>query len=380
MTLESSSRPGRAAGSPAGEGETPSPAGGPEDLLQESEREPGHPPRQRTPVVAARRPGSWRSRFFRLEARTAPYLYISPFFLLFAVVGLFPLLYTAYVSVHQWSLLGGQGDFIGLDNYRRVLADRYFWNALRNTLSIFLLSSVPQVVIALCLAGLLDTQLRGRTLWRMSVMLPFVVAPAAVALIFGNVFGDRYGLANSVLEAIGVSGVAWHTDTLASHLAIASMVNWRWTGYNALIFLAAMQAVPRDLYESASLDGAGRVRQFVSITVPMIRPTLLFVIITSTIGGLQIFAEPRLFDTKGLGGSDRQYQTLTMYLWELGWRVRDLGMASAVAWLLFLIIVVFALVNLWLSHRAGSLSRGSRRTSRGRSRRRTPAPPTLEAP
>jgi cellobiose transport system permease protein len=120
-----------------------------------------------------------------------------------------------------------------------------------------------------------------------------------------------------------------------------------------------MQAVPRDIYESAALDGAGRVRQFVSMTVPMIRPTLLLVIITSTIGGLQIFAEPRLFDTQGLGGSDRQYQTLTMYLWELGWRVRDLGMASAVAWLLFLIIVVFAVVNLLLSRRAGALRGGA---------------------
>jgi cellobiose transport system permease protein len=101
------------------------------------------------------------------------------------------------------------------------------------------------------------------------------------------------------------------------------------------------------------------VRQFVSITLPMIKPTLLFVIITSTIGGLQIFAEPRLFDTQGLGGSDRQYQTLTMYLWELGWRVRDLGMASAVAWLLFLIIIVFALVNLAVSRRVGTV--GGRR-------------------
>ncbi|WP_240311816.1 carbohydrate ABC transporter permease [Nocardioides houyundeii] len=298
----------------------------------------------------------WRSRVSRWDARLSPYLYISPFFVLFALVGLFPLLYTAWVSLHQWSLLSGQGEFTGFDNYRRVLEDRYFWNALRNTISIFLLSSVPQVLIALVLAGLLDTRLRGRTLWRMSVLIPFVVAPAAVALIFGNVFGDRFGLVNSGLEAIGLSPVAWHVNTLASHVAIASMVNWRWTGYNALIFLAAMQAVPRDLYESASLDGAGKVRQFASITLPMIRPTLLFVIITSTIGGLQIFAEPRLFDTQGLGGSDRQYQTLTMYLWELGWRVRDLGMASAVAWLLFLIIVVFALLNLLLSQRAGSLA------------------------
>ena len=300
----------------------------------------------------------WRQRLSRLDVKVTPYVFISPFFLLFLLVGMFPLAYTAWVSVHQWGLLSGQGDYSGLENYRRVLGDRYFWNALRNTFSIFLLSSVPQVIIALSLAGLLDTQLRGRTLWRMSVLLPFVVAPAAVALIFGNVFGDRYGLVNELLQGIGLDAVRWHVDTLASHVAIASMVNWRWTGYNALIFLAAMQTVPRDVYESAALDGAGRVRQFVSITVPLIRPTVIFVVITSTIGGLQIFAEPRLFDTTGLGGSDRQYQTVTMYLWELGWRVRDLGMASAVAWLLFLIIVVIATFNLFVSQRIGSMRKG----------------------
>jgi cellobiose transport system permease protein len=301
-----------------------------------------------------RRP-EWRQRLTRLDSRVTPYVFVSPFFLLFLLVGMFPLGYTAWVSVHQWGLLSGQGEFAGLENYRRVLDDRYFWNALRNTISIFLLSSVPQVLIALGLAGLLDTQLRVRGLWRMGVLLPFVVAPAAVALIFGNVFGDRYGLVNELLQGIGLDPIRWHVDTLASHVAIASMVNWRWTGYNALIFLAAMQAVPRDVYESAALDGAGRVRQFVSITVPLIKPTVLFVVITSTIGGLQVFAEPRLFDTQGLGGSDRQYQTLTMYLWELGWRVRDLGMASAVAWLLFLIIVAFAVLNLVLSRKAGAL-------------------------
>ena len=317
------------------------------------------PPTGAQPTTGGGPRPAWRQAMTRLDMKVTPYVFISPFFLLFLLVGMFPLAYTAWVSVHQWGLLTGQGDFSGLDNYRRVLEDRYFWNALRNTFSIFLLSSVPQVLIALALAGLLDTQLRGRTLWRMSVLLPFVVAPAAVALIFGNVFGDRYGLVNEVVQAVGLDPIRWHVDTLASHVAIASMVNWRWTGYNALIFLAAMQAVPRDLYESAALDGAGRVRQFVSVTVPMIRPTLIFVIITSTIGGLQIFAEPRLFDTAGLGGSDRQYQTLTMYLWELGWRVRDLGMASAVAWLLFLIIVLFAVLNLVISRRAGSL-RGAR--------------------
>lgn len=318
----------------------------------------------RPPSDGERRSSVWRTRRARLDQKLTPYLFVSPFFVLFLLVGMFPLGYTAWVSVHEWGLLSGQGEFVGTDNYRRVLEDRYFWNALRNTFSIFVLSSVPQVLIALALAGLLDTQLRARSLWRMSVLLPFVVAPAAVALIFGNVFGDRYGLANEVVQWIGLDPIRWHVDALASHVAIASMVNWRWTGYNALILLAAMQAVPRDVYESAALDGAGRVRQFVSITVPMIRPTVIFVIITSTIGGLQIFAEPRLFDTQGLGGSDRQYQTLTMYLWELGWRVRDLGMASAVAWLLFLIIVVFALLNLYLGRRAGSAKRLERKVVR----------------
>ena len=317
----------------------------------------GGPGRRRTSGRGERPASTWRRWLWRADAKAAPYVFVSPFFLLFMVVGLFPLLYTAYVSVHDWSLLGGKGDFAGLENFRRVLDDRYFWNALRNTISIFLLSSIPQVLIAIVVAGLLDTQLRARTFWRMAVLLPFVVAPAAVALIFGNVFGDRYGLVNAALEAVGISGIAWHVDTLASHIAIASMVNWRWTGYNALILLAAMQAVPRDVYESAALDGAGPVRRFTSLTVPLIRPTIIFVIVTSTIGGLQIFTEPRLFDTQGLGGSDRQYQTLTMYLWELGWRVRDLGMASAVAWLLFLLIIAIALINLAWGRRVGRSGR-----------------------
>ena len=300
---------------------------------------------------------TWRQRLSRWDVKVSPYLYVSPFFLLFLVIGLFPLLYTAYVSFFDWSLIGGKGEFVGLDNYRAVLGNPYFAKSLVNTISIFLLSSVPQVLIALALAGLLDTRLRGRTWWRMSILLPFVVAPAAVAIIFGSVFGDRYGLVNEGLGWIGLGPIHWHVDRLASHLAIATMVNWRWTGYNALIFLAAMQAVPRDLYESAALDGAGRVRQFVSVTVPMIRPTLVFVIITSTIGGLQIFAEPRLFDNTIAhnGGSDRQFSTITMLIYDFGWHLRDFGRASATAWLLLLIILVFAGVNLLLSRRFGAL-------------------------
>ena len=296
---------------------------------------------------------TWRQRLSLWDAKYSGYLYVAPFFVVFAVVGLFPLAYTGYVSLHDWSLIGGKGEYVGLQNYRDVLDNPYFLKSLVNTFSIFLLSSVPQVLIALVLAGLLNTSLRGRSFWRMSILVPFVVAPVAVAIIFGNLFGDRYGLINEVLGLVGIEPIRWHVDRFASHVAIATMVNWRWTGYNALILLAAMQAVPKELYESAALDGAGKVRQFLSITVPMIRPTMIFVIVTSTIGGLQIFAEPRLFDdTMGRnGGSDRQFSTVTMLVYDFGWRLRDLGLASATAGLLFLVIVVVALLNFALTRR-----------------------------
>ena len=288
------------------------------------------------------------------DVKLSPYLYISPFFLLFAVTGLFPLVYTAWVSLHNWNLIGGQGKFTGLENYAFVVAQPYFWNAVGNTFSIFILSSVPQVVIALVIAAVLDANLRARTFWRMGVLVPFVVAPVAVGLIFNNLFADQFGLINEMLKAAGLDPVRWHSDSVASHLAIATMVNFRWTGYNALIFLAAMQAIPRDVFEAATIDGAGRLRQFFSVTVPMLRPTVIFVVITSTIGGLQIFDEPRVFDQSGLGGADRQWQTLTMYIWELGWGQRNFGRASAVAWLLFLIIVVIALLNFLITKRIAS--------------------------
>jgi len=285
------------------------------------------------------------------DVKLSPYLYISPFFLLFALTGLFPLLYTGWVSLHNWNLIGGQGKFIGFENFGFVLGQPYFWNAVGNTLSIFLLSSVPQVVLALLIAAVLDANLRAKTFWRMGVLVPFVVAPVAVGLIFNSLFADQFGLVNEFLGLLGLDPVRWHSDHLASHFAIATMVNFRWIGYNALIFLAAMQAIPRDVFEAATIDGAGRVRRFLSVTVPMLRPTVIFVAITSTIGGLQIFDEPRVFDQSGLGGADRQWQTLTMYIWELGWGQRNFGRASAVAWLLFLMIVLIALVNFLLTRR-----------------------------
>jgi len=302
---------------------------------------------ERTPRQVAR-----RNRLNAWDVKFSPYLYVAPFFVIFAIVGLFPLVYTAWVSLHKWHLIGGEGPFVGLGNYQDVLASPLFWTGLRNTFSIFLLSSVPQVIIALCLAALLDQNLRSKTFWRMGVLLPFVVAPVAVGLIFSKLFADQSGLINAVLGQVGIGPVAWHADVLASHIAIATMVDFRWTGYNTLIFLAAMQAVPRDLYEAAVVDGAKRLRQFFYVTVPMVRPTIIFVVIVSTIGGLQIFDEPRMFNQAGNGGADRQWMTMTMYLYELGWGAqKSFGRASAVAWILFVIIIAIGIVNYLLTRR-----------------------------
>ena len=315
---------------------------------------------------APRRVG-FSQRLGRWDVKLSPYLYISPFFILFAITGLFPLIYTAFVSVYEWKLLGGQGEFIGMQNYTDVLGQAMFWKSLRNTFSIFVLSSVPQVLVAIVLAALLDQNLRARTFWRMGVLLPYVVAPVAVGIIFGRMFADQSGLINSWLGLVGIDPIRWHVDPLASHVAIASMVNFRWTGYNTLIFLAARQAVPRELYEAAIIDGAGRVRQFFSVTVPQIRATVIFVILTSTIGGLQIFDEPRVFDAAGRGGASQQWMTTTLYLYDVGWGTqRDLGRAAAVAWLLFIVVIIIGLLNFAVTNRISSA--GTDRPSRRRRR------------
>jgi len=305
------------------------------------------PPRgERAPRVL-----SFSHKLSRWDLKFSPYLYISPFFILFAIVGLFPIAFTAVISFQEWDLVRNSGTFVGFDQYIWILGQPQFWTALRNTFSIFLLSSVPQLILAIFIAAMLDRNIRAKTFWRMSVLLPFVMAPVAVALIFSNMFGDNHGLVNNVLTNIGLNPIPWHKDPFWSHIAIATMVNFRWTGYNALILLAAMQAVPREYYEAATVDGANAFRQFWSITLPSLRPTLIFVIITATIGGLQIFDEPRMFDNTGEGGPAQQWLTITLYLYNIGWGEFNFGRAAALAWILFIIILLIGLINLFITRR-----------------------------
>ncbi|MGV9630574.1 carbohydrate ABC transporter permease [Streptomyces sp. NPDC003487] len=299
--------------------------------------------------------GSWRSRLYRWDMKAAPYAFISPFFVIFGAFSLVPLLYTAWYSLHhvQLSNLDGQS-WAGLENYKSLLSSEFFYNALGNTFTIGLISTVPQLAAALWLAHLLNFRLRGSTVWRVVMLTPYATSVAAATLVFALLFSpEKNGIVNWALDLVGVGPVDWHESDWGSQFAVSSIVIWRWTGYNALIYLAAMQAIPADLYESAAIDGANRWQQFRNVTIPMLRPTILFTVVVSTIGATQLFGEPLLFGgvSGSKGGSEHQFQTLGLYMYDQGFIIGNLGKASAIAWSMLLILLVVAAINLLVSRR-----------------------------
>jgi cellobiose transport system permease protein len=223
-----------------------------------------------------------------------------------------------------------------------------------NTFGLFVVATVPQLLLALLVASWLNKRLRLRTGLRMGVLIPNITSVATVGIVFGFIFAERYGLANWLLQTVGLHPVEWRQHRWSSWTAIAFMVDWRWTGYNALIYLAAMQAIPKDLYEAAAIDGAGAVRRFFRVTVPLIQPTILFTVVISTIGGMQLFTEPLLFNYGRIqGGSLNEFQTVAMYIYETTFTNNySAGYGAAISWLLFMMIIVFALVNVVLVRRS----------------------------
>jgi cellobiose transport system permease protein len=289
----------------------------------------------------------------RRRERLAPYAYIAPFFLLFTVFGLVPLLFTFYVSLFDWNPIG-QHTFVGLANFRRLFADPRFWNATENTVSIWFLSTVPQLLLALVLAHLLNhARLRFAGFFRMSLFVPYITSVAATAIVFAQMFDRDYGLLNWLLGLVGVGPVNFLEARLGSHVLIATMVTWRWFGYTTLLYLASLQVIPREIFEAAAVDGAGGWQRLRHITVPSLRPVLVFTVVTSTIGGLQIFTEPLLVSrtTPLTCGPARQCQTLTLFLYEQGFGRFRFGYGAAIGVALFVIIVGVAIVNYLLSTR-----------------------------
>ncbi|ATL83083.1 hypothetical protein SMF913_13632 [Streptomyces malaysiensis] len=286
--------------------------------------------------------------------RWSPYAFVAPFFIFFAAFGLFPLLYTGWASLHQVELTDPTHmEWAGWHNFSRLWEDEFFWKALRNTFTIGVISTVPQLMMALGIAHLLNYRLRASMFFRVAILTPYATSVAAATLVFALLFGRDYGMVNWSLGLVGLDGIDWQNGSWTSQIAVSTIVIWRWTGYNALIYLAAMQAVPNDLYESAALDGASRWKQFLHVTVPSLRPTILFTVVVSTIGATQLFGEPLLFNTAGTatGGADHQYQTLGLYMYEQGWVNLHLGRASAIAWTMFLILLLIAAANALFARR-----------------------------
>jgi cellobiose transport system permease protein len=307
-------------------------------------------PAQQVPAGAPSRAAGWR---IPLRERIAPYAYIAPFFLVFGVFGLVPFLFTFYIALFEWNPIGDQ-TFIGVDNFTRMLADPRFWNAAGNTVSIWLLSTVPQLLVALVLAHVLNhARLRFARFFRMAILVPYITSVAATAIVFAQMFDRDYGLLNWLLGLVGIGSIDFVQTVWGSHVMIAVMVAWRWFGYNTLLYLASLQAIPRDVYEAASIDGAGGWHQFRHITIPSLRPVIIFTIVTSTIGGLQIFTEPLLVarTTNLTCGPVRQCQTLTLFLYEQGFGQYQFGYGAAIGVALFLMIILVAAVNYALSSR-----------------------------
>ena len=296
----------------------------------------------------------------RLSPRWAPYVFLCPFVILFGVFGLFPLLFSLYLAFQSWESTSGLGamTFVGLDNYAFALQDEWFWKSLKNTAWLALASGAPQHLVAIPLAYFIHSsfkRLRNGVVG--AYFMPYITSPVAISILFSSLFSTDYGLVNVGLQALAhLPGIGWlfpqnPIDWLndPDHIkpAIAMIVFWRYVGFNVVLYLAALQTIPADIYEAATMDGAGRLQQFWYITLPSLKPMIFFGVTLSVIGGLQLFEEPFIL-TGGRGGSDQSGMTTAIYLYRMAFDFNDFGAASAMSWLLFIIVALLT----WLTNRA----------------------------
>ncbi|MCX4834742.1 sugar ABC transporter permease [Streptomyces sp. NBC_01016] len=272
-----------------------------------------------------------------------PYLFIAPFYVLYVLFMLVPIAVAIWLSLCEWVGLGTP-HWVGLRNYQHLLTDASFHRALGNTGIYVLVSLLVIVPAALFVAQAINARgVRARDLWRTAYFVPIVVSPIVVALIFGLIFDQQFGLLNSLLRALfGTGSVDWLGDPTLSKVAISLVMAWRWTGYLTIFFLAGLQNVPRELYEAAAIDGAGRVRTFVTVTLPSLKPVTAFVAVTSFIGAAQIFDEPYLLTG---GGPAEATLSVAMFIYRAAFERQQFGYAAAAGVVLF--VVVFTLSRIF---------------------------------
>ena len=297
---------------------------------------------------------------YRLSPKAVPYVLLSPFVILFLVFGVFPLAFSFFLAFQTWEPTAGLASmkFVGLDNFAFAITDEWFWKSLKNTSWLALASGVPQHLVAIPLAYFIHTSFkRTRNAVIGAYFLPYITSTVAIAMMFSTLFSTDYGLINLALRGLSqlpVLGslfphdpIDWLNQAENDKPAIAMVVFCRYDGFNTVLYLAALQTIPKDIYEAATMDGAGRWQQFWFVTLPSLKPMIYFGVTLSVVGGLQLFEEPFIL-TGGRGGTDQAGMTTAMYMYRTAFEFNDFGAASALSWLLF----VFVALLTWLTNRA----------------------------
>lgn len=305
-------------------------------------------------ATSVQAPQVWPSpaqRRQRWWSHLAPYVFISPFYIIFLAFGLLPILFSLVVSLYDWRGTA-PSTFVGLQNYQLLLRDPALYKALWNTVYIWVGSVPPMILSALIFAVLINARrTRWRGLFRTVYFLPVVTSLVITGLIFGHLFSPSYGLVNGLLSRMGVAPVNWLAEPAWMKLVLIFALLWRWTGNDMVIMLAGLQSIPQDIYEAAQVDGATEVQAFWRITVPLMRPVILFDAIISTIGTFNLFAEPFvLFGGPGGGIGQAGLVTGTL-LYQNSFVYFKFGYGAAIAWVIAAIIIVLSMLQLRLGSR-----------------------------
>jgi multiple sugar transport system permease protein len=280
------------------------------------------------------------------------WLFIAPFLAGFLLFALLPLLASLALSFMDWNLRGTP-KLVGLDNYADLVnlegKGKLVLKAFSNTAMITVIAVPLQLAIGLAFAMLLNQKVRGMAIYRMAFYLPTVVSGVATAALWTWILGSE-GLLNKGLDLIGVAGPAWFNEPESVRWGIIFMLVWAGTGGMMLIFLAGLQQISKELLEAAECDGAGRIRRFFSVTLPLLSPTLFFNLVIGLIGGLSLFTEPFVI-SGGAGGPANESMSVALLIYRLLIRNLDFGFGSAVAWLLTLVVMLLTIINFRLSKR-----------------------------
>ena len=285
-----------------------------------------------------------------------PLFFVAPFIIFFLAFNLFPILYSVFLSFHDWSGIGDKV-FIGLDNYVRIFTqDKTVWKSLGNTLYIMVLGFPLSIFLGLVLAAFLSNLKKFRNVFQTINFLPYITTPVAIGLIFTFLFDWNTGIINKILSFFGGEGINWLGNAKFAPLVIGFMIIWKTTGYYMELYLAGITSISEDIYEAAKVDGAGPVKTFFKITLPLLKPITIFIVITSLIYALQLFDEPNLMfnvsTTSVIGGPDRSCLTMVWNFYDVAFgSTARLGYGSAVATTLFIIIVITSLVGMKLMNK-----------------------------